>query len=359
MTYVLYILVALLIFGVLIAVHEWGHYIAARICGVTVYEFAIGMGPMVYHKEKRGCRYSIRLLPIGGFCSLEGEEEESDDPNSLNNQGFWKKVFIFAAGALMNFILGLVIIVFILLVGSNYFATFRSDAVITGFADGFQLEGESGLMEGDILYKIDGYRVYNYTDASLFLQYNDGNGVDLVVIRNGEKITLKAFPMYRSTYEGVEGRFGITIAAQPRSQSFFGTLRDAWYMALDFVQLVWFSLAQLFNGQAGVQDLTGAVGIVSTITEVGVQSTSALVAVCQIGYFAALIAVNLAVMNLLPIPALDGGKIFFLVVNAVAMLLFRRKIPAKYENYIHAAGFLLLMGLMVVVTFQDVWRLFQ
>ena len=359
MTYVVYILIALLIFGVLIAVHEWGHYIAARLCGVTVYEFAIGMGPMVYHKEKRGCRYSIRLLPIGGFCSLEGEEDESDDPHSLSNQGFWKKAFIFAAGAIMNFITGFLIILLILLVASDYFGAFRCDTVISDFAEGFPLEGESGLMEGDILYKIDGYRVYNYTDAQLFLDYNDGSGIDLVVIRDGEKLTLDDFPMYRGTYNGESGRFGITIAAQPRTQSFLGTLRDAWYMALDFVQLVWFSLAQLFNGQAGVQDLTGAVGIVGTMTEIGVQSASAMAAFSQIGYFAALIAVNLAVMNLLPIPALDGGKIFFLVVNGAAMLLFRKRIPAKYENYIHAAGLVLLMGLMLVVTFQDVWRLFQ
>ena len=141
---IIYILAAILIFGILIAVHEWGHFIAARLCGVTVHEFAIGMGPALYQKEKKGTKYAIRLLPIGGYCALEGEEDDSDDPHSLNNQGFWKKVLIFAAGAAMNFLVGFLIILCIYSTAQAFRTT-----EITGFFDGCPYQGEEGLQVGD------------------------------------------------------------------------------------------------------------------------------------------------------------------------------------------------------------------
>lgn len=353
----IYILAALLIFGILIAVHEWGHYIAARICGVTVHEFAIGMGPKLYQKEKKGCLYTLRALPIGGYCALEGEEEESDDPHSLNNQGFWKKAFIFAAGALMNFLVGFLVI---LILYANA-AAFRT-AEITGFYDGCPYQGEDGLQQGDILYSIDGHRIYLFSDISLFFSRGNGQTFDLVVLRDGEKVTLEDFPMVPVDYTEEDGTtftgYGLKLAGVEEA-TLWAKLRVSWYNAIDFVRIIWLSLGDLFTGAAGMEDLSGPVGIVSTISEVGEQSATVLDAVYNIAYLGALIAVNLAVMNLLPIPALDGCKIFFLVINAVAMLLFRRQIPAKYENYIHAAGFFLLMGLMLMVTFQDVFRLIR
>ncbi len=353
----IYILAAVLIFGVLIAVHEWGHYIAARICGVTVHEFAIGMGPKLYHKEKNGCLYTLRLLPIGGYCALEGEEEESDDPHSLNNQGFWKKVLIFAAGAGMNFVAGFLII---LLLYANA-AGFRT-AEITGFYEGCPYEGSDGLQAGDILYSIDGHRIYLFSDISLFLSRGNGETFDLVVLRDGEKVTLNDFPMTPLEYTEDDGTtftgYGLRLAGVEEA-TLGAKLRVSWYNAIDFVRLIWISLGDLVTGAAGMEDLSGPVGIVSAISTVGEQSATVLDAVYNIAYLGAMIAVNLAVMNLLPIPALDGGKIFFLLVNAVVMLVAKRQIPPKYENYIHAAGFVLLMGLMLVVTFQDVFRLFR
>ena len=353
----IYILAAVLIFGVLIAVHEWGHYIAARICGVTVHEFAIGMGPKLYHKEKNGCLYTLRLLPIGGYCALEGEEEEFDDPHSLNNQGFWKKVLIFAAGAGMNFVAGFLII---LLLYANA-AGFRT-AEITGFYEGCPYEGSDGLQAGDILYSIDGHRIYLFSDISLFLSRGNGETFDLVVLRDGEKVTLNDFPMTPLEYTEDDGTtftgYGLRLAGVEEA-TLGAKLRVSWYNAIDFVRLIWISLGDLVTGAAGMEDLSGPVGIVSAISTVGEQSATVLDAVYNIAYLGAMIAVNLAVMNLLPIPALDGGKIFFLLVNAVVMLVAKRQIPPKYENYIHAAGFVLLMGLMLVVTFQDVFRLFR
>ena len=285
----IYILAAILIFGVLIAVHELGHFLAAKACGVRVNEFAIGMGPALFKKTRGDTTYALRLLPIGGFCAMEGEEEDSDDPAALNNQGFWRKLLIFAAGALMNFLTGLVIIL-VLYAGVKAVNV----PVIHGFADGCPLESASGLQVGDRILSIDGERIYTFSDVSLLLGRNKTGDFDLVIRRDGQKLRLENFHMERGEY-------------------------------LD---------------QSG-------------------QSENARAAAANIAYLAAFIAVNLAVMNLLPLPALDGGKIFFLVVNALSLRIIRRQIPARFENYVHLAGFVLLMGFMLVITFHDVIKLFQ
>ena len=349
-----YILAAILVFGVLIAVHELGHFMAAKACGVRVNEFSIGMGPALWKKQKGETQYSLRLFPVGGFCAMEGEEEDSDDPAALNNQGFWAKLLIFAAGAAMNFIAGLLIIL-ALYAGAKAFY----EPVITGFADGCPLESTEGLQTGDRLLRIDGERVYMYSDVRLLLGLNKTGVFDLVVERNGEKVTLTDFPMSPQTYTGQNGEsytsYGLYFGAEEATLG--RKLSYTWNNAVDFVRMVRLSLQMLVTGEAGVKDLSGPVGIVSTMTQVGEQSGSARAAVENIAYLAALIAVNLAVMNLLPLPALDGGKIFFLVINAVGMLLFKKQIPAKYENYIHFAGLVLLLALMAVITFSDVWKL--
>lgn len=353
---VLYIIAALLLFGILIAVHELGHFLAAKACGVRVNEFAIGMGPTLWQKQKGETQYSLRAFPVGGFCAMEGEEEESDDPAALNNQGFWKKLLIFAAGAAMNFLAGLLIIFFLYLPAQGFY-----QPVLSGFADGCPLQGADGLQVGDRLVSIDGERVYVYSDVSLLLGLNNTGVFDLVVDRSGEKVRLDDFAMERQTYTDQSGNaysgYGLFFGA---AEATFGDkLAYAWNNAVDFVRLVRLSLQMLVNGQAGLKDLSGPVGIVSTMVQVGEQSESTRAAVENIAYIGALVAVNLAVMNLLPLPALDGGRIFFLVVNAVAMLLFKKKIPAKYENYIHFAGLVLLLALMVVLVFSDVGKLIR
>lgn len=354
----LFVLAAILIFSILIAVHEFGHFLAAKLCGVKVNEFSIGMGMLLWQKQKGETAYSIRALPIGGYCAMEGEDEDTGDSRSFTRQGFWKKLIILAAGPAMNFVTG-VLILLVLYAGA---AGFYTDKVV-GFAPEFTLQGEDGLMEGDIFYKIDGYRTYLHGDASMFLSYHKGDTIDLEVLRNGEKITLKDFPMARKTYSSSDGTaytgFGIYVGVQLENATLGAKLKYTWNTAMDFVQLVVFSLQQLFTGGASVQDLSGPVGIVSTITEVGASAESTQDAWSQIFYFAALLAVNLAVMNLLPVPALDGGRIFFLVVDAVSLLLFRKKIPEKYQAVVNTAGFVVLMGFMLLVTFQDVFKLFR
>ena len=353
-----FILAAILIFGVLVAVHELGHFLAAKLCGVRVNEFSIGMGPLLWHKETEETQYSWRLFPIGGFCAMEGEDEDTGDERSFVRQGFWKKFLILAAGSGMNFLLGLVIVLG-LYAGATAFYTDE----ISGFAPEFALSGENGLMEGDQFYKIDGYRTYLRGDASLFLSYHQGETIDLEVIRDGEKVVLEDFPMTRQTYTDSDGKtytgFGLYVGAHVNEATFLSRIRYAWYQTLDFVQMVWFSLVQLVSGGASMEDLSGPVGIVSTITEVGASAETAGAAWRQIFYFAALLAVNLAVMNLLPIPALDGGRIFFLLVDALAMLLFKRHVPEKYQTAVNTIGFVVLMGFMLLVTLQDVWKLIR
>ena len=349
-----YILAAILVFGVLIAVHELGHFMAAKACGVRVNEFSIGMGPALWKKQKGETQYSLRLFPVGGFCAMEGEEEDSDDPTALNNQGFWAKLLIFAAGAAMNFIAGLLIILVLYADAQAFYVP-----VVAGFADGCPLESADGLQEGDRLLRIDGEKVYVYSDISLLMGLNKTGAFDLQIERNGEVITLHDFTMERREYTDQNGKtytgYGLYFGAEEATLG--RKLSYSWNNAMDFARLVRLSLQMLVTGQAGVKDLSGPVGIVSTMTQVGEQAATTRAAVENIAYLAALIAVNLAVMNLLPLPALDGGKIFFLVINAVSMQLFKKQIPAKYENYIHFAGLILLLALMAVITFSDVWKL--
>lgn len=254
----------------------------------------------------------------------------------------------------MNFLAGLLIIL-ALYAGAQAFY----EPVVVGFADGCPLESAEGLQTGDRILRIDGERVYVYSDIGLLLGLNKTGVFDLVVERSGEKVTLRQLPMEQRTYTDRNGKpytgyglyFGTAEATLGRKLSY------TWNNAVDFVRLVRLSLKMLVTGEAGLRDLSGPVGIVSTMTEVGEQSGSTRAAVENIAYLAALIAVNLAVMNLLPLPALDGGKIFFLVINAIGLALFKKQIPAKYENYIHFAGLVLLLALMAVITFSDVWKL--
>ena len=349
---IVFALVAVFIFGFLVAIHEVGHFLAARLCGVRVNEFSIGMGPCLWHRETDETQYSIRLLPIGGFCALEGQDEDSGDRRSFTRQSFWKKFVILSAGSFMNLLAGMIIIAMLFAGASGFYVD-----QISGFSEGFPLEGESGLMVGDVFYKIDGWRTYLRGDAAMLLSFNDGQGVDIEVIRNGKKIVLEDLPLYSGTYDGQSGRFGLLIGEMQIPTSFLTKLRFIGYQTLDFIQQMWFSLVQLARGTMGVQELSGPVGIVSIITEVGTASESAASAARDIAYFAALIAINLAVMNMLPIPALDGGRIFFLLVDAVVLLLFKRKVPEKWQAAINAVCFMLLMGMMVLVTLHDVTKL--
>ena len=350
----LYIFVAILIFGMLIATHELGHFVTAKLLGVRVNEFSIGMGPAIFSREWGETLYALRVFPVGGYCAMEGEDDDSADPRSFGKAATWKKLIILSAGAAMNFLTGLILCMILVMPYVR-----QIQPVIVGFAEGFPLQGESGLMEGDRIHSIDGNRVYLYDDVTLYFSRSNGQTMDLVVVRDGEKIRLNDFPLYPREFKDENGqtrlRYGIDFQVEPITPG--GKLREGWFMAVNFVRVVNLSLSDLISGAAGFRDLSGPVGIVDVMSDVGSASASPASAAYNLTFFAALIAVNLAVMNLLPLPALDGGRIFFLVLNGLLWTLFRKKIPPQYEGYVHMAGLAALMGLMVMVTLSDVGKL--
>ena len=348
----MYIVIAILAFGILIAVHELGHFMAAKACGVKVNEFAIGMGPAIFKKKGKETLYSLRLLPIGGFCAMEGEDETTGDPRAFSAQNRFKKFIILFAGSFMNFLLGVIIIVIIFARQPAYIVP-----DVTELAPEFPDEGVEGLMVGDRIYSINGMRIYYTSDFSSAMS-RFPSPVDVTVIRDGEKVTLEDYelvPREIMSDGQVELRYGITFRIVPAR--FWGNIKYMAYNTWNFVRMVWFGLSDLVTGAVGLRDMSGVVGIVGAINEVGTSAESVAMGLLNVFYLCAFIAVNLAVMNLLPIPALDGGRIFALVITWVIEKIIRRKLDPKYEGYIHTVGLVLLIGLMVVVMFNDVVRL--
>lgn len=345
----MYIIIAIIIFGILIAVHEFGHFITAKLCGVKVLEFAIGMGPAVWKRQGEETLYSLRLLPIGGYCAMEGEDTESDDPRSFSAQHPLKKALILMAGAAMNFAFGLLLLLIVF-----SFAPPQT-MEITDFMEGCPYESEQGLLVGDEFVKIDGHRIYATNDISTYLG-EGGNEHNIVVRRDGKLVELKNFKVTLLEYEEAEGlRYGFYFGAS--ADTFGELLRYTWNNAMNFTRMVWMSLKDLVSGTYGVNDLSGVVGIVDVMNDVGQASPTVFDAFLNLAYFAAFIAVNLAVMNLLPIPALDGGRIFFLIVLWPVEKILGHKLDPKYEGYIHSVGLMLLMALMIYVMFNDVLRI--
>lgn len=351
---ILYILLAVLAFGVMIAVHEFGHFFTAKLLKVKVNEFSIGMGPLLWTKRKGETQYSLRAIPMGGYCAMEGEDEETGDPHAFSIQPWWKKIIILVAGAFMNFVLGLLIVLILYSGVSSVRAP-----VITGLMDGFPLEGEQGIMEGDRILSIDGHAILLYSDIHTYLGRNDGSGMDLVLLRDGERVVLKDLPLTRQEYryEGETGLYYGLLFEQVDEVGVWGRIKLSAAQTVDFVRLVWMSLGDLISGSVGVGEMSGVIGIVDAVGDMGASASSASDGIMNVLYFVAFISVNLAVMNMLPIPALDGGRVFFIVINGLAYLIFRKNIPAKYEGYVHTIGFVLLILLMVVVAFHDVWRI--
>ena len=351
MTFV-YILFAILIFGVLIAIHEFGHFSAAKLCGVKVNEFAVGMGPAVWKKQKGETLYALRAIPLGGYCAMEGEDEDSGDPRAFVIQPAWKKIIILCAGSFNNFLLGLIVI-FCLYLGAAAFVA----PVIESFVPGCPYESTEGLQVGDRFVKIDGHHIWQYYDVSDFL--HKGNGVyDLVLVRDGKRITLNGFEMTPQLYEGqTRELYGFNFGYEEATLGV--KIRYSWDTAMEFGRMVWMGLEQLIHGEVGLKEMSGPVGIVEVMAETGENAESASDAVYDILYLGAFIAVNLAIMNMLPIPALDGGRVFLLLVTLVIEGITRKKLDPKYEAWIHAAGMVLLLALMGVIMLNDILKLFR
>ena len=351
---IMYIFIAILAFGFLIAIHELGHFFAAKALGVKVNEFAIGMGPKLFKKQGKETLYTLRALPIGGFCAMDGQDELVDNPRAFTSQKRWRRVVILLAGSLFNFIAAFILIV-LLTSGIQGF----TGTTLTGIADGFPNQGEQGLMAGDTLHSINGERLFYIQDFQLFMHLAEMAGnreVDLVIIRDGRRIELNNFPLERREFPTADGqtslRFGFYFNLI--EAGFAQNLRFSAYTAMNYVRMIRISLAQIFTGQAGRDQISGVVGIVDVMQNAGLQAPTFIAGLTSIAGITALIGVNLAVMNLLPIPALDGGRILFIAISWVVEKVSRKDLDPKYEGYIHTGTMVLLFGLMIFLFYNDI-----
>lgn len=359
------ILIAILFFGIIIFIHEFGHFIFAKLFKVRVNEFALGMGPTLLKKQGKETLYSLRLFPIGGFCAMEGEEEESDSEGSFSKKAVWKRMIIVSAGAAFNLILGLIICAVILGSGSLI-----STTTIHSFDEKAVSNIDGGLKEGDKIVEIDGKHVYSSFDLSFLMQRNANGVFDFVVKRDGEKVELndvkfateknedgKNTIIYDFIIVGIPSFKGLS-AAENKAAYFFSALGNSvkysFGDAVSIGRMVYLSLFDLATGQYHLSDLSGPVGTMQIIAEAAQESASSFDFSFLLTIMA-LITINIGLFNLLPIPALDGGRLFFMLIE----LIFRKPVPAKYENWVHTAGMVLLLLFMAVISFSDIWKLIQ
>jgi len=350
------ILFAILLFSFLIFIHELGHFVAAKLSGVQVNEFSLFMGPALWKKQVGETLYAVRLVPIGGYCAMEGEDGDSDDPRSFDKAAWWKRLIILVAGAAMNFIAGvLLMLVFFLPVQQV------AVPVIASFEEFATIDGEYGLQVGDEILELDGEKIYTQADFSMLLSLNSGDVHDLVVLRNGEKVFLDDLLMekHEVLYEDGTSKLLYGMNFSLETLDFSGKLQYAWLQTIDTVRMVRLSLQMLLTGQAGLKDMSGPVGIVQQMSSVAKTSATWVAALRNMIYFGGFIAINLAVMNLLPIPALDGGRVVGLLITTAVEAVTRKKINPKYEGYLHGAGMVLLLALMAVIMFKDIIVLFR
>ena len=350
------VLFAILLFSVLILVHELGHFVAAKLSGVQVNEFSMFMGPALWKKQVGETLYAIRLVPIGGYCAMEGEDGGSENPRSFDKAAWWKRLIILVAGAAMNFIIGVMLMVIVYLPAQQV-----AVPVISGFEEFSTVNGVDGLQVGDEIIEVDGEKIYAYSDFSLILNLNGGDVHDLVVRRDGKKVVLDNFLMEKHEVVNADGTrqmmYGMNFSIA--DLDFGGRLKYAWYQSLDTVRLVRLSLQMIFSGQAGLSDVSGPVGIVQQMSTVAAASETKVDALLNLLYFGGFIAINLAVMNLLPLPALDGGRVVGLLITTAVEKVTKKKIDPKYEGYLHGAGMIALLALMAVIMFKDIIFLFR
>lgn len=340
---ILYILIAILAFGFLIFIHELGHFLFAKKFGVAVNEFSIGMGPKIFSKiGKDGVTYSIGILPIGGYVAMEGEDEESENPNAFNKKSAWQRFIIVLAGAVMNLLVGVIIIT--ILVSSH--SVFGSTTV-SGFADGAK-SNQTGLQIGDDIIKIKNSRVHTSSELSYEIMRNGYEPISVTVIRNGERITLQNVQFPQTVSQGVV--FGAPdFSITPVEKSFSSVVVNSFYTCKSTIKMIWESLIDLLRGRYGMEAVSGPVGVTGAITD------AAKTGAYSLFYLIAVIAMNLGVFNLLPIPALDGGTLLLLLIE----MIFKKKLPERVENAIKTAGLALFMLLFVLITFKDIIYLFR
>lgn len=336
------------ILGLIILVHEFGHFITAKKSGVYIYEFSIGMGPVIRkHKGKDGIYYNIRAFPIGGFVSMAGEIYEDDGkiPHDqfLCNKKWYQRLTILAAGVFNNFLLAFVLLFVLAMIWSP-----TPISPVLGDIQKDSAAMEAGLLKGDKILAINGHKASSWDVAQIYLYYKNESGIyDFKIERNGEE---KVFSVTPKTVEenGKERKvFGFQIARN-EEKGLWASIQYAWQKFWTIIGSMWVTLSGLFTGNLSIKTLSGPVGIYQVVGE------SIQYGLSQILYLIALLSVNVGFLNILPFPAFDGGRIFFMLIEKIK----GSKINSKWENAFNNVGFVLLMILMVYITFQDIMNLF-
>ena len=344
------IVIAIIIFGLIVTVHEFGHFVCAKLSGIKVLEFSVGMGPKLLQKQKGETKYSLRLLPLGGYCAMEGEDATNSDPRSFRNAKLWKRMIVLVAGAGMNFVLGLVaIVIYVCMMDGvptttvSEFARTKDNDVVTYYAASL----ETGLEKGDKIISVDGTRVYSIIDFNyVFYNMKDHEGHEVVVKRNGEKIKLDDISF--EITDG-SGKF-IDFAVDYKDKNPITVLQGSGGQFMSMTHIIGLSLKQLFSGQIEKEEVSGPVGVVSAINDTAKEAESVEDGIFKLLYMMALISINVGIFNLLPIPGLDGGRLLFCFIELVR----RKPIKPEHEGYVHLAGMVLLFGIMIFATYNDI-----
>ncbi|MDO4545584.1 MAG: RIP metalloprotease RseP [Bacillota bacterium] len=326
------IIYAILIFCLLIFVHEFGHFIVAKACGVKVNEFAIGMGPAFFKKQKGETQYSLRIFPIGGYCAMEGEDEDSEDERAFNNKPAWQRALVLGAGAFMNLLTAILLMIIIAFWAGQASTTID---VVTEDSPAY----EAGIQHGDQIVAVDGTEIDEWNDIIGAIGNKEEETADITVLRDGSELTLTSRLVYDEEVE--RNRIGITpviehnvLAAVPAG------VKNTWNMTVMMYDII----KKLFTGEVSTKELSGPVGIVYAVND------TAKAGAIYVVYLAALLSLNLAIMNMLPFPALDGGRLLFLLIRKIT----GKRVTDEMEGKIHFIGIVLLMMLMVYVTWNDI-----
>lgn len=332
-------LLAVAAFLFLIVIHEFGHFIAAKLLGVKVNEFSVGFGPRIFHKKGSETDYSLRLVPLGGYCAMEGEDEDSSDERAFCKKKPIKRFLIVVMGAVFNILFG-IILVAVTLIPQERFTT----TTIHSFAENAVSNAEGGLRENDTILDVDGRHIFTTYDlAYQFSAVSSGN-LDITVRRDGKKVLLKGVPFKTQSVEGYNViSLDFWVKGQSKTPATF--IAQTGKMSLSYGRIVVFSLVDMVRGKYKMSDISGPVGVTDAIGKAAKSGAFDLIAIM------ALITINLGIMNLLPIPALDGGRLVFILYE----MIFKKPVKQKYESLVHAIGLAVLLLIMVAVTFKDIW----
>ncbi len=341
------IIFAILFFSLIIFVHEFGHFVTARLFNVKVHEFALGMGPKIFSKVKGETRYSLRAIPIGGFCSMEGEDEDSDDEGSFSKRPWYAKLVVLAAGAAMNVVLGFVVCT--LFVGISTASTGVSTVTVDKVIE--TADAAEFLKPGDRIVEIHDTKVNIRRDIDFAMQQSDGKESRITVIRDGQRVS-GTFEPYVAQYSDGTPAYLVGFNPKVEKANVFNVVRESFFQTVWMGKLVFVSLGMLISGEASVGEVSGPVGVVGAMNDAA--QMGGMLGFLNLLYLAAFISVNIGIMNLLPIPALDGGRILFVVIEAIR----RKPIPPEKEGVVHFIGLVLLMGVMVFATWNDIMKLF-